>query len=267
MAEAARPGAGQTALITGASSGIGLELARLFASDGYRLVLVARRRDRLEALAAELHAQGAEPGAIVVRDLADPASVDALVDALAQGGIDVDVLVNNAGYATSGRFDQIAARVDLDMLQVNVMTLTALTKRLLPGMISRGRGRILNVASTAAFQPGPGMAAYYASKAYVLSLSEALSEELRGTGVTVTALCPGSTRSGFQERAGIQGIPLLRLGLLSAERVAADGYRGLMRGQALVIPHWRHRLMVVLARFSPRALIRRVIAKLQMRPQ
>ncbi|HZC76160.1 MAG TPA: SDR family oxidoreductase, partial [Ktedonobacterales bacterium] len=195
---------GETALVTGASSGIGEELARLFARDGYDLVLVARGKTQLEALAAELRQRHGVSLTVLATDLAQPAAAQAIYDELTRAGITVDVLVNNAGYATYGSFTEIPAETELAMLQVNMAALTHLCKLFLPPMVRRGSGRVLNVASTAAFQPGPLMAAYYASKAYVLSLSEALANELRGTGVTVTALCPGPTRSGFQSRAKME---------------------------------------------------------------
>jgi len=202
--------AGQTALVTGASSGIGLELARLFAAGGYGLVLVARSGGKLEELANELRNRHGVDVRVMAIDLARPESSEELVRELEQAGVAVDVLVNNAGFATFGPFAETHLRAELEELQLNVVTLTHLTKKLLPGMLARRRGGVLNVASTAAFQPGPLMAVYYASKAYVLSFTEALAEELRGTGVTISALCPGPTVTGFQKRAAMEDSGLFR---------------------------------------------------------
>ncbi len=187
-----------TVLVTGASEGIGLELARLFARDGCRLALVARRAERLDALAVELRGRFGAAAAVIPADLADPGAPDGILAALRARSMEVDVLVNDAGYGVYGPFASTDLGAEIGLIQVNVASLTHLTKLLLPGMLRRGRGRILNVSSTAAFQPGPLMAVYYATKAYVQSFSEALSDELEGSGVTVTALCPGPTATGFQ---------------------------------------------------------------------
>ncbi len=191
-------GAGKRALVTGASSGIGLELARLLAADGYALTLVARRGSTLELIAAELG-----DAQVVAADLGVPGAVEQVVAAAPA----VDVLVNNAGVGDFGPFAATDPNKTATMLQLNIAALTELTRAYLPGMLERGHGQVLNVASTAAFQPGPLMAVYYATKAYVLSFSEAVAEEVRGSGVTVTALCPGPTESGFQGRrsARIEG--------------------------------------------------------------
>ncbi len=200
-----------TALVTGASSGIGEDLARLFAADGHNLVLVARGGERLHALAGELRDRKRIAASVIVADLSDPASPDRIARELVENGQQIDVLVNNAGFGQYGMFAKVDP-VELGrLLQVNVSALTLLTRLLLPGMLSRRSGRVLNVASTAAFQPGPLMAPYYASKAYVLSLSEALAEETRGTGVTVTCLCPGPTTTRFQARAGMQKSKLFKM--------------------------------------------------------
>src|SRR6185436_6905763 len=190
------------ALVTGASSGIGADLARELAQGGHDLVLVARGEDKLKALAAELEKAHSIRARVISADLAQPDAAVQLVKQL--GGTPIDVLINNAGYALYGRFAETDAADELRMIQVNIVALTQLAKLLLPGMLARKKGRILNVASTAAFQPGPLMAVYYATKAYVLSFSEALANELQGTGVGVTALCPGPTRTGFQKRAEIE---------------------------------------------------------------
>ena len=191
----------EVALITGASGGIGEDLARLIAAGGRDVVLLARSAAKLQALADELTRSHRVSSTVVAMDLSAPGAADEVARTLAERRISIDMLVNNAGFGTLGEFAREDPVEQSRMLQVNVVALTMLTRFLLPGMLERRRGRILNVASTAAFQPGPVMAVYYASKAYVLSLSLALTEETAGTGVTVTCLCPGPTRTGFQERA------------------------------------------------------------------
>jgi hypothetical protein len=221
----------RTVLITGASSGIGLELARLFAADGHDLILVARRADRLEALAGELRVGHAVTVHVWPEDLGDrdaPARLHAR--ALAEN-LFVETLVNNAGFGALGDFAELPLDRQLAMIDVNLRALTELTHRFLPDMRRHRRGRILNVASMAAFQPGPHMAVYYATKAYILLLSEALSAELAGSGVSVTCLCPGVTRTEFQDAAGMAGSRLLAIRGLSAERVARIGYSAMQSGR------------------------------------
>jgi short-subunit dehydrogenase len=250
---------GQTALITGASSGIGLELAKLFAKDGHNLILVARESDRLRQAAKDL-----SPARVIACDLADPQAAEAIASELANTRI--DYLVNNAGFGLGGPFSTNDRKTELDMIQVNITSLVDLTKLLLPGMLARASGRIMNVASTAAFQPGPLMAIYYASKAFVLSFSEAVAEELAGTGVTVTALCPGPTASDFQRRAAIENVKLVKnksLGMMTAEEVARIGYRGMMEGKVIVIPGFLNQLGVQSLRLGPRAIVRKAAKKLQ----
>ena len=257
-------GKGQLALVTGASGGIGLELARLLAADGYRLALVARDAAKLDAVAAELGAPAGQLPLTIAQDLAAPDGVDRVLAGL--DGQDVDVLVNNAGYAVYGPFAETAPEAELAMLQVNVMALTALTKRLLPGMIERKQGRILNLASTAAFLPGPLMTCYYASKAYVLSFTEGLAEELRegGSGVTVTALCPGPTETGFQQRAAMEESRLFKVTRLqSAADVAKAGYAGMLAGKTVIVPSWSDRVTTIAPRFVPRALVPRLVRRIQ----
>src|SRR5438128_1555599 len=202
------------ALITGASSGIGLELAKLFARDEHDVVLVARRADKLKQLAAQLGSAHNIRATVIPADLADPAAPEEIFRALRAADVELDVLVNNAGFGVTGPFLATDAAAELRMIQVNVTALTHLTKLFLPGMLGRGAGRVLNVASTAGFQPGPLMAVYYATKAYVISFSDALAEELRGTGVTVTCLCPGPTKTGFQEAAHMDGVRIFKLPLV-----------------------------------------------------
>lgn len=253
-----------TALVTGASSGIGLELARLFAADGHDLVLVARRGDALKQLAAELGSRHGVRATVIAADLADPIGPAEIARSVEAAGLEIEFLVNNAGYGMHGRFAQADAAEELAMLQVNVVALTHLTSLFLPAMLARGRGRVMNVASTAAFQPGPLMAVYYASKAYVLSFTEALAEEVRGTGVTVTALCPGPTTSGFQARARMEAARLVRINpfMADAASVAAAGYAGLMRGKRIVIPGIANKLLAQSVRFAPRVFATKVAALL-----
>ncbi len=249
----------ETVLVTGASSGIGKELSRCFARDGSRLVLVARRSDALESLAAELRQASGIEAVVVAADLARPDAAARVLSQIERDGLEADVLVNNAGFGAQGLFAQLPLDRQIEMVQLNVTTLTHLTRLFLPGMIARRRGGILNVASTAAFQPGPHMAVYYASKAFVLSFSEALSEELSGTGVTATALCPGPTATGFGEAARMRRTPLFRLLTMSASSVAKAGHRGFRRGRAVVIPGVRNRVLTFSVRLVPRWLSRRIV--------
>src|SRR5207245_1067096 len=220
---------GKTALITGASGGIGYELAKLFAHDGYGLVLVARNKKALDANAVELRKLGSPWVMNCVKDLAELEAPEEVFAYTENASIHIDVLVNNAGYGVRGAFAKTSLDDELEMMQLNMVALTHLTKLYLPQMIARGSGKILQVASTAAFQPGPFMAVYYASKAYVLSFSEALYEELSGSGVTVTTLCPGPVPTGFQTRAGVDLTRLVRTPLvMDAATVARAGYAGLM---------------------------------------
>jgi uncharacterized protein len=249
------------ALVTGASAGIGRELAVILAREGHDLVLVARREAELSDLALELKERYAADSRVLPADLAQPDAVRHLVDSLGDGV--VDVLVNNAGFGGHGSFADRGRDEDMRMVAVNVTALTELTKLLLPGMMQRGRGRVLNVASTAAFQPGPFMAVYYATKAYVLSLSEALAEETRGTGVTVTCLCPGVTITEFQQVAGVENIALNSGPLtMSAKDVAEAAYKGLVRGKRLVIPGVHNKVGVQSVRLSPRFMVLKVVKAL-----
>jgi uncharacterized protein len=255
----------KTALITGASSGIGYELARLFARDGYNLVLVARNQKQLVQIADELKEKHGVSVKVIAKDLSAVSAPEEVFTELQQESIEIDVLVNNAGVATYGLFSETDLGAELRMMQVNIVTLTHLTKLLLPGMLQRRRGKILNVASTAAFQPGPLMAAYYATKAYVLSFSEALANELHGTGVNVTVLCPGPTESGFQKSAHMEDSKLFSGSVMGAQTVARIGYRGLMTNKTLVIPGLRNKILVEVVRFVPRNVVTRVVRNLQER--
>lgn len=257
-------GSRQLALITGASGGIGEALAQRFARAGFDLVLVARTESKLAALAQELAAKHGVAARAMAYDLADPTAPRRLADQLAAEGLAVDVLVNNAGFATYGPFAELDVDGELRMLQVNVVTLTHLTRLLLPGMVARRRGRVLNVASTAAFLPGPLMAVYYATKAFVLSFSEAIGEELKGTGVTVTALCPGPTSTGFQARAQMEQSRLVRgRQIMDVGTVADAGFAGLLAGRPVVVPGLMNQLMTFLPRLLPRAVVPGIVKSAQ----
>ncbi len=254
-----------TALVTGASGGIGEELARLFAADGHDLVLVARSEDKLKDLAAELGGKHGVAARVLASDLSRPDAPREIFERLNADSIVVDALVNNAGFGSYGLFAETELEKELDLLQVNVVALTHLTKLFLPGMIARGRGYVMQVASTAAFQPGPLMAVYYASKAYVLSLSEALANECGGTGVRVSALCPGPTETGFVAAAGMQESKLFERGAMTAREVAEEGYRGLLAGKPLVIPGFRNNLLARTVGLFPRGLVTKVVRGIQER--
>lgn len=256
-----------TALVTGASGGIGEALARLLAMNGHDLVLVARREKALQSLAVELEGVHGARSVVVGADLADPAAPRRIAEKVEASGRTVDVLVNNAGYAVHGAVAENAERAELDMLQVNVTALVHLTKLFLPGMVERGRGRILNLASTAAFTPGPFMAGYYASKAFVLSWSEGLAAEVAGAGVTVTALCPGPTETGFATTAGVHKKRLFKgNNVMDAAAVARAGFRGMMSGTRVVIPGMRNKVLVASGRFAPRRLTASVAGYLNEGP-
>lgn len=247
-ASAARP----VALVTGASAGIGAELAREFVRHGYDVVLSARSLVPMQELALELQEMGAK--AIVISgDLAKPGAATLLAHEIASRNIAIDALVNNAGFGLSGRFDRSDPARTSELLQVNIVALTELTRLLLPGMVARGRGRIMLVSSVAGFQPGPHLAAYFASKAYVLSLGEALAYELRGTGVTVTTLCPGATATDFFKIAGADHSLMARRmrRMMRAEDVAKIGYRGLAAGRRVVVAGAMNRLVTLASRYVP----------------
>ena len=260
-----------TALITGASGGIGEAFARQLAARRTHLILVARSAAKLDALARELEAAHAIRATVIVQDLTDPGAAEAVEAQVSALGLTVDFLINNAGFASYGEFQTLPLAHELELIQVNVAALTALTHRFLPGMLARGRGRVLNVASTAAFMPGPLMAVYYASKAYVLSFSEALNEELRGSGVNVTALCPGPVESGFQARAQMQDSRLLsgRNPLLAptmnADQVAREGIEAMVLGQPVRVVGLMNKVQTLTPRLLPRSVMPRIVKQLQAR--
>jgi short-subunit dehydrogenase len=253
----------KTALITGASSGIGLELAHLFARDGYRLVLVARSRGALRELGDDLQSRYSVTVRILPKDLAHPAAPNEIYQELQEAGIVLDVLVNNAGFGGGGAFLSTDWNNEAEMMQVNMVALTHLTKLFLPQIHAR-EGKLLNVASVAAFMAGPFMAVYYASKAYVLHFTEALAEELRGTGVTVTCLCPGPVKTNFQKRAHLGDTRLATSPLLvDVREVARVAYEGMKQGKRVVIPGWKNRFGVQMLRLSPREMVTKVVRKVQ----
>ncbi len=254
-----REGDARWTLVTGASSGIGVAIAKGFAGLGRPLILSARRAERLEALAAELPV----PTLVVPADLAEPGGPKELLAAVESRGIVLHTLVNNAGFGLRGRFAALPARDQAEMVAVNVAAPTILSRRVLPGLIARRSGGILNVASVVGYLPGPNMAAYYATKAYLLSLSEALYEEARPYGVTVTAVCPGATATEFSRRADVGGTKRFTGTVMTPEAVAKAGVDGYLAGRAVVIPGAANRAAVIGARLMPRWLSRKVAARLQ----
>ena len=248
----------ETVLITGASSGIGLELARLFAADGSNLILVARSEDRLHTLARSLESEHGIRAHVLPCDLTKHDAPQWIADRLRKAEVTVDVLVNNAGFGAWGDFIDITLERQLDMLQVNVTALTHLTRLFLPGMVNRRRGGILNVGSLAAFQAGPSLAVYSATKAYVQSFTEALAEELKGSGVTATCLAPGPTNTNFQMEAKMGDAVFFRLAGMDARPVARAGYEAFRKGRVYVIPGMLNRLAAIGSKLAPRALSRKV---------
>jgi short-subunit dehydrogenase len=243
---------GAWALVTGASSGIGLEFARQLAADGVNVVLVGRSKGALAALASSLESREGIRVEVLEADLADPIAPKTVFNVLEKKRIVIDVLVNCAGFGDYGFFEESDWKKQSDMLQVNVVTLTELTHLVFPGMVSRRRGWILNVASTAAFQPGPLMAVYYASKAFVLSFSQGIANEVADSNVSVTALCPGPTRTGFQKAAKLDSEqPIQGLRMASPESVARAGLLGLKAGKTVVVPGARNRVLAYVARVLP----------------
>lgn len=252
-----------TALITGASGGIGEHLARVLGANKHDLVLVARSADRLDALSTELARAFGIQTRVLTADLTDPAAPTRIFQTLRDQGVTIDVLVNNAGFGARGAFAEIDYAIEARMLQVNVAALMQLTRLFLPGMLERRGGKVLNVASTAAFLPGPLMAVYYASKAFVLSFTEALAEETQGTGVVVTALCPGPTQTNFAATAGNEDSVLFRSTKpMSPYAVARVGYDGMMAGKRVVIPGWTNQTSVFSTRLAPRKMLAKIARKL-----
>jgi short-subunit dehydrogenase len=259
-----KKGSGQTVLVTGASYGIGVDLAECFARDGYDLILTARSEDALKSVATRLSNGFGIKAAAVANDLGAIGGGKALAGKIKDLGLTVDVVVNNAGFGHAGALAAAPAENTLGMIDLNVRSLVELTHIYWDGMLKRGRGGVLNVASTAAFQPGPLMAVYYASKAFVLSFSEALWEEARGTGVHVSCLCPGPTASGFRERAGTGKTRLADVSaVMPSMPVAEEGYHGFRRNKRVVITGLQNRVSARAARILPRSVILRVVRNLQ----
>lgn len=251
-------------LITGASSGIGWELAHVFASHKHNLILVARSEDKLKELKKDLEGRYQIQAQVIASDLSKTEAAQNLYQFIQSQNWSVDILVNNAGLGHHGEFAKSALNKQREMIQVNVMALTELTHLFLPAMMTNKNGKILNVASTAAFQPGPLMSVYYATKSYVLSFTEGLYEELKGSGVTVTALCPGPTQSGFQAAANMTDMPLFDAAPIPTSRdVALYGYKALMQGKLVAIHGTVNKIMASSVRFVPRAVTRKLVKKLQ----
>lgn len=251
----------KTALITGATHGIGYELAKQFAEHGHDLVIVSRKKEDLQKVSKELTKEYGVQVWTITSDLSLYDSPEKIFTFLKKKEISIEVLVNNAGFGLFGRFSETDLEKELNMIHLNVMSLTHLTKLLLPGMLKRKAGYILNVASTASFMPGPLSAVYFATKAYVLSFSEAIAQELQGTGVQVSALCPGPTKTGFGSRSGGDSTGLFANNALaqSAQEVATITYRDLLKGKRIIIPGWRNKIQIFLLRFAPRSLVTKIV--------
>lgn len=252
----------KTVLITGASQGLGYEFAKIFAKNKYNLILIARNKEKLQNIKHEIEEAYKVGVTIIVKDLSAPNSSEDIYQEINKQGAIIDVLVNNAGFATHGLFIETALQEEVDEIQVNITTVTVLTKLIVTDMIKRKSGRVLNIASTAAFQPGPLMAVYYATKAYVLSFSEALSEEFKGTGVTVTALCPEPTNTGFAQHANLLNSKLFK-NSANASSVVETGYRALMKGQRVAIPGITNKIGSNLVKFIPHSILLKAIKDLQ----
>ena len=248
----------KVALVTGASAGLGVEFARQLSKRGHRLVLAARRKDRIDALATELG-----NARTIAIDLSEPDAAAKLMANIEAAGEQVDILVNNAGFGLIGRFAELDADRLRQMIDLNVGTLTDLCRAVAPGMIERKSGAILNVASTAAFQPGPKMAVYFATKAFVLSLSEALHEELKPHGIKVSCLCPGPTRTEFGEVAGFGGNGLFDHVAMNADEVVRAGLKGLDKNRAVVVTGWMNKIVAASTRLAPRPVVRKIAGSIK----
>jgi short-subunit dehydrogenase len=249
----------KTVLITGASSGIGLELSRLFARNNYNLVIVSQNTENLEKAKSIIHKENTKIEVYVIaKDLSKASAPEEIFEFTVKNSIQVDILVNNAGIQVYGKFHEANIADILNLMNVNMFAITKLTRLFVDGMIKRGNGKILNLASTGAFQPCPLNSAYCASKAFVLYLSEAMGEELKGTGVTITTLCPGATRTNFAKRAKIEDIKLFRGKLLEPSKVAGIGYKALMKGKSVVITGLSNKLLAQAVRFIPRSMVKKI---------
>ena len=254
----------KTALITGASSGIGYELAQIFAAEGYDLVLVARSTEKLTEIKHNLENQHQITVYNITKDLSVPSSANEIYNELANAGKKIDVLVNNAGFGDFGEFYNSDINKLHNMIELNINTLTKMTRLFLPQMIERKSGKILNIASLGSFQPGPLMAVYYASKAYVLSFSEAISRELKNSGVTVTAVCPGPTKTKFTQAAnlGMSGL-FVNLHIASAQSVANFAYKKMQKGKVVAVPGFFNKVAAVGVRLLPKRIVRNMVYRLQ----
>jgi uncharacterized protein len=256
----------KTVLITGASSGIGLHFSHKFAGSGHDVILVARSEEKLRTLSKEIESKYGVNSYVIPSDLSKPGASEALYEEVKAKGIQVDILINNAGFGLFGEFEQTVLSKELDMIQVNITALTELSKYFGKEMVNQKRGQILNVASTAAFQPGPLMAVYYATKAYVLSFSEALANEWGPHGVKVTALCPGATKTGFSDAADLQSSKLFQSGVMSVEEVVEEGYNQMMtKNKTVIIPGLKNRMLTQSIRFMPRKMVTNIVRKVQER--
>jgi short-subunit dehydrogenase len=262
MAPSAAP-ARPLALVTGASGGIGADIAALLSKRGFDLILVARSREKLAALAEKLEKEDGGHVTVLTADLTDPTAPEAIAKFVREKELTVEVLVNNAGLGSYGPFASVDAKTDLGLIALNVTSLTHLSKLFLPGMLERKKGRIMNVGSTAGFVPGPLMAVYYATKAYVLSLSVAMANEVEGTGVTVTCLCPGATRTAFDTTAGNDKTGLFKGKVMESMEVAIAGVEAMMHGDVICIPGFMNRLMASSAGLAPRTLLAKVARSYQ----
>jgi hypothetical protein len=250
-------------LITGASSGIGLEFAKIFAREGHNLILIARSKDTLEIVKEELSKKYSIEIKIIIKDLEFYSSPQEIYDEIKREEIYVNILINNAGFGTYGPFIKTDLDTELRMIQVNITALTHLTKLFLKDMIKNNSGRILNVASVAAFQPGPLMAVYYASKAYVLSFSEAIAEELKETKIRVTTLCPGPVKTNFAKVANANSIKSFNSNIPSAKEVAEYGYKAMYTNQRVAIHSLKYKTLIQLIKFMPRKLVTKILKKIQ----
>lgn len=248
-----------TALITGASGGIGEELAKIHARNGHDLILAARSGDRLNAIKNELEKAFSIRVEVIAIDLSEPGAAHRLFESAGGMNLEVDFLINNAGFGTFGMFAEADIVKTEEMMRLNMESLTTLTRLVLPGMIARKSGRIMNIASTAAFQPGPLMAVYFASKAYVLRFSEAIANELQGSGVRITVYCPAATQTGFQLAAKMEDSRLVKNRKLdSAENVAQDAYKAMMYGKTVAIYGWINALLARSTGLFPSAMVARI---------
>ncbi|MCC5801961.1 SDR family NAD(P)-dependent oxidoreductase [Rossellomorea vietnamensis] len=256
----------RTVLITGASSGIGLNFCHKFASSGHDVILAARSEGKLLTVAEELKNKYGVNTYVFPTDLSKAGAAKELYEGIKAHGLQVDILINNAGFGLFGEFEETELSKELDMIQVNITALTELSKYVGKEMVSRKHGQILNVASIAAFQPGPLMAVYYATKAYVLSFSEALANEWATHGVKVTALCPGATQTGFSDAAELQSSKLFQSGVMSVEDVVEEGYKQMMtKNKTVIVPGMKNRILTQSIRFMPRKMVTNIVRRVQER--